>query len=259
MHLRVDSSLPLHGWTVLSLRPRGQHAGLRAAAARHGARTLALSPHAIETLAGDANRDALRQALAADIILFTSPNAVRSAASMQDVAPLRRKRVLAVGSGTRDALRGLGIDPQVPARMDSEGLLAMPDLVDVGGRNVGLVTGAGGRNLLAPALRRRGAELVRADTYRRVPVALPTRAQSALATALASPSRVLLVLSSAEALQCLLGQLTAPMRERLSGIAVVAASVRLADAARNAGFRRIAIAASARPAALLNAAADAFV
>lgn len=259
MHLRVDRSLQLRGWTVLSLRPRGQHDGLRAAAARRGARTLALSPHAVETLDDDDTRDALRQALAADIVLFTSPNAVRSAGSLLDLAPRRTQIVLAIGSGTRGALHRLGVEAQAPARMDSEGLLAMPALVDVSGRNVGLVTGAGGRNKIAPALRRRGATLLRADTYRRVPAALPTRAQATLAAALAAPSRLLLVLSSGEALQGLVGQLPPRECKRLAGVAVVAASERLVDAARDAGFRRIAVASSARPAALLNAAADAFV
>ena len=42
-------------------------------------------------------------------------------------------------------------------------------------------------------------------------------------------------------------------------IAVTAASERLAQAARDAGFRRIAVAGDARPASLLRAAADAFV
>lgn len=259
MSLGIDCSLPLAGWTVLSLRPRGQHGSLRAAAARLGARTLALSPHAIETHDDKATRDALRQAMAADIVLFTSPNAVRSAHALQALSARRRQTVLAVGSGTRNALRRLGIGALAPTRMDSEGLLGMPALGDVGGRKVGLVTGAGGRNLLAPALRGRGAALVRADTYRRVPAPLPPRMHAALATALASSSRLLLVLSSAEACQQVLVQLTPPLQERLSSIAVVAASPRLAKAARDAGFRRIAIAPSARPAALLHAAAEAFV
>ena len=42
-----DGALPLHGWTVVSLRPRGQHASVRCAAAPLGARTLGLSPFAI--------------------------------------------------------------------------------------------------------------------------------------------------------------------------------------------------------------------
>ena len=46
--------------------------------------------------------------------------------------------------------------------------------------------------------------------------------------------------------------------EALAGAAVVAASARLADLARETGFRRVAIATDARPASLLQAAADAF-
>lgn len=259
MHPRADPSLPLQGWTVLSLRPRGQHGGLRSAASRVGARTLALSPYAIETLDDAATRRALQQALGADIIVFTSPNAARSAAALQDLATRRNPVVLAIGSGTRAALQRLGIDAAAPARMDSEGLLAMPALADVTHRRIGLVTGAGGRNLLAPALRGRGAEVIRADTYRRVPVALTVRTRTQLDRGLASPSHLLLVLSSADALDALHAQLSPALRERLSGIAVVAASTRLAGAARAAGFHRIATASSARPSALLRAAVDGFV
>lgn len=259
MPARVDASLPLHGWTVLSLRPRGQHGGLRAAATRAGARLLALSPQAIEARGDGATRAALRQALDADIVLFTSPNAVRSASTLQDLALLRGQQVLAVGRGTRSALRRRDIDAEAPARMDSEGLLAMPALNDVAGRRIGLVTGAGGRNLLAPALRERGARVARADTYRRVPVALSARGQSGLAALLAAPRRILLVLSSADALEGLLAQTAPALRQRLTAIPVVAASARLAQAAEVAGFRRITVASSARPADLLHAAADAFV
>ena len=259
MHAGHHATLPLDGWTLLSLRPRGQHGGLREAAARSGARLLALSTQAIEWIDDASSRAALRQALKADVLLFTSPNAVRGANAMQALSRRRQQRVLAVGSGTRNALGRLGIEAQAPAQMDSEGLLAMPGLVDVAGLRVGVVTGMGGRDLLAPTLRRRGAEVTRADTYRRVPVALAARARAGLAVALASPERVVIALSSAEALAGLLAQLPMTMGPSLARISVVAASTRLAQAAADAGFRRIATAASARPAALLRAAADAFV
>lgn len=259
MHAGAHATLPLNGWTLLSLRPRGQHAGLRAAAARWGARLLALSAQAIELLDDASARAALRQALNADVLLFTSPNAVRGANALQALSPSRQQRVLAVGSGTRSTLGRLGIDAQAPARMDSEGLLGMPQLADVADLRIGVVTGVAGRDLLAPTLRRRGAEVTRADTYRRVPVALPARAQAGLAAALATPERVVIALSSAEALAGLLAQLPVGTRHALSGCAVIAASARLAKSAADAGFHRIAISASARPAALLRAAADAFV
>ncbi len=77
--------------------------------------------------------------------------------------------------------------------------------------------------------------------------------------ALAKPQRVVLALSSAEALDAVLRQRPAKLETSLRRIAVAAASERLAQVARDAGFRRVAVAADARPAALLRAAADAFV
>ncbi len=254
----ADQALPLQHWCVLSLRPRGQHAGLRAAAARCGARTVALSPFAIETRDDAATRTSLKQALRADRVLYTSPNAVAAAAALQSLQPKRGQTVLAVGSGTRRALRRLGIDAQAPRRMDSEGLLAMPALTDVAQRRIGLVTGAGGRNLLAPALRKRGAELLRADVYARVPLPLSSATLERLRGALAVPQRVVLALSSYEALQQVRAGLPADLRKAFLRIAVVAASARLADAARDAGFRRIAVGSDARAAALLRAAMDGF-
>ena len=56
--------------------------------------------------------------------------------------------------------------------MDSEGLLELPALQELAGIDVGLVTAPEGRGLLAPALRERGAELLRADVYVREPIAL---------------------------------------------------------------------------------------
>ncbi len=254
----ADQSLPLQDWCVLSLRPRGQHAGLRATAARCGAHTLALSPFVIEACDDAATRTALQHALRADLVLYTSPNAVAAAAAMQSLAPKRGQRALAVGTGTQRALRRLGIDADAPQRMDSEGLLAMPQLGDIADRRIGLVTGAGGRGLLAPALHKRGAVVLRADVYARVPLRPSPIALDKLRVALASPQSVLLPLSSGEALQHVLAEISEPLRKPFARIAIVAASARLAELARETGFRRIAIATDARPASLLRTAIDAF-
>lgn len=239
----------------MSLRPRGQHAGLRAAAARGGARLLAVSPVAIAQLDDAQTRRDLRAALAADLVLFTSANAVRAATALGPLQARRGQAWLAVGAGTRRALARVGIDATAPARMDSEGLLGLPQLEHVHGQRIGLVTAPGGRGVLAPTLTRRGATVLRANVYARTTVALSRPQREALDAALQRPARVLLALSSGEALDALLAQVAAP---GLRKAAVVAASERLADTARAAGFHRIAIAASARPAALMRAAADAF-
>lgn len=216
---------------------------------------LAMSPIAIRLLDDAGSRRGLQAALAADIVLFTSPNAVRAAAALRALKARRGQDWLAVGAGTRGALARAGIDAGAPARMDSEGLLGLPALASVRGKQVGLVTAPGGRGVIAPTLEARGARVVRANVYARETVALTARQRQALQAALQAPARVLLALSSGEALQALLAQVTTPS---LHKVAVVAASERLAEAARAAGFRRVAVATDARPASLLRAAQAAF-
>ena len=253
------STLPLQGWTVLSLRPRGQHAGLRAAAARQGAQLLALSPMRIAPNTDADSRVILQRALAADTVVFTSPNAVEAAHALQPLAHAGEQTWLGVGAGTLRALQLLGIDATAPARMDSEGLLALPALQALAGRTVGLVTAPGGRGLLADALVARGANLLRANVYTRVADTITPASWQRLSAALATPARTLLALSSGEALQLLLAQVPANLADALREARVVAASDRLAQLARDAGFAHVSTASSARPAALVSAGIDAFV
>ncbi|WP_240096584.1 uroporphyrinogen-III synthase [Thermomonas flagellata] len=245
---------PAARWTVLSLRPAGQHAGLRRAAARAGGRLLALSPLAIVPAGEAAVRAALAQALACPRVVVTSANAVAAAAAL---APLRARRGqvwLAVGSSTRRALARIGIPALAPQRMDSEGLLALPALQDVAGLHIGLLTGRGGRDRLLPALRARGAIPVRADLYARQPRMIPARRWQALRAAWVPPVPLWLALSSAEALQAWQAQLPPDLAARLPQLPVVAASARLAEVARAAGFTRLAVAAAPTPPALVQAA-----
>ncbi len=244
----------LRGCYVISLRPVGGHAPLRRAAAAHGARVLALSPWRIEARSDAATRRALREALRADAVVFTSPAAVRAAAALQALRARRGQDWLAVGAGTAAALRRAGIDRvHVPERMDSEGLLALPALRAVRGRTVALVTAPGGRGALAATLRRRGARLLRADVYARVPVTPAAAAVARLRALRSAPLR--LALSSGEALLGVLASLPPDVAARLRDARVLAASARLAALARGQGFRDIAIAADARPRSLLAAVA----
>jgi uroporphyrinogen-III synthase len=245
---------PLQECYVISLRPVGAHGALRRAAAARGARVLALSPWRIEARDDAATRGALRAALAADAVAFTSPNAVRAAARLQSLRPRRGQAWLAVGAGTAAALRRAGVDgATAPSRMDSEGLLALPRLRAVRGQRIGLVTAPGGRGALAPALRQRGAEVVRADVYARVAIAPSPRAVAALQALRARPW---LALSSGEALEQVLATLPAPAAGALRRARVVAASARLADRARQLGFADVRLAADARPASLVSAMLD---
>jgi uroporphyrinogen-III synthase len=241
------------GWYVISLRASGDHQGLRRAAARRGARLLALSPWRIQARADEATRTALASALQAERVLFTSPAAVDAAAQLHALRARTGQQWLAVGSGTAQALHRRGIaDVLHPSRMDSEGLLAMPELQHLEGSQLGFVSAPDGRNLLAPSLVARGAHLLRADVYTREDMPLLATAVVKLQN-LAAPACVLI--SSSGALDRVMRQLPAPARAALLAHPAVVASERLAEHARASGFREVLTAAGPRPVQLLDAAA----
>jgi uroporphyrinogen-III synthase len=244
------------GWYVISLRPQGEHGAMRRAAAAHGARVVALSPWRLQSHDDAAARAALHAALAAPRVLFTSPVAVRAAMALQQLRSLPGQHWIAVGSGTARALQQAGIaSVQSPARMDSEGLLDLPALHALDGVAVGLVTAPQGRDVLASELGKRGAQLLRADVYTRVPVTLSRRVLHRLRTLDAPAS---LALSSGAALQQVIASLPGDVLAGLRSMPVVAASQRLMQVARDAGFTEVTVADGPLPKQILAAMARSF-
>src|SRR5690606_3258805 len=163
-------------WYVISLRPTGQHASMRRAAARHGGAVIALSPWSIQARDCPDAREALRSALEAPFVVFTSPAAAQAAATLQALRRRPTQHWFAVGAGTAASLRRAGVERvESPERMDSEGLLALPGLQRLAGQHLGLVTAPGGRGTLVPAFEARGALVLRADVYERVAQPLAPR------------------------------------------------------------------------------------
>ncbi|QNP41913.1 uroporphyrinogen-III synthase [Lysobacter solisilvae (ex Woo and Kim 2022)] len=244
-------------WYVISLRPRGEHDVLRRAAARYGAGLIALSPWKLVLKDGPATHADLRAALAAAVVVFTSPTAVHAARALQPFAPRPGQHWCAVGAGTAAALHDAGVGVGVgtvhaPTRMDSDGLLALPVLQDVRGREVGLVTAPGGRGEIAPALEARGARILRADVYGRELIPLDA---AAVHQVQAADVPLALALSSGEALQRVLDAIPAGAAAKLRNAHVVAASERLCVLARSLGFGDVSAASGPRPDDLLAAAA----
>lgn len=236
---------------MISLRPRGEHAGLRAAAARAGAGLIALSPWRLVFHNDDATCAALDAALDAPRVVVTSPAAVRAAAALR---PLRGVDAhwCAVGAGTAAALRRAGArSVEVPARMDSEGVLALPALQDIAGSAVGLLTAPGGRDAIAPALASRGAQVRRTDVYMRDVLA---PAPSAVAALERIDAPCALALSSGEALRQVLAALPPTAVRKLRDAQVLAASERLVALAHGLGFGDVVRAAGPRPGQLVAAA-----
>ena len=103
------------------------------------------------------------------LCIFISANAVRFGLPQLGSALARDSdlTVIAVGNKTRNTLAAEGIQAQVPVRADSEGLLAMPALSAPDSRDVVIVKGEGGRELLASELTGRGARVTEWACYRR--------------------------------------------------------------------------------------------
>ncbi|HJR12487.1 MAG TPA: uroporphyrinogen-III synthase [Rhodanobacteraceae bacterium] len=240
---------PLAGVRIAITRPAGTGAALARRVRELGGAPLLL-PGSTLREAPDAAiaRKTLQTALACDIAIFTSPAAVRFA---RRLGVLRsRAPMLAPGAGTLRAVHRAGFpNAEAPAREDSEGILALPALRHVRGLHIGIVGAAGGRGLLDRELTARGATVVHAHVYRRLPPRLDRRHAGALLHATHKPLYVLL--SSAEALANILAALPGDAHHALLAGAGVVSSARLATAARKAGFNRVLRAASTHSDTLL--------
>lgn len=224
----------LAGLRVWITRPAHQSGGLAAAVEAAGGRVLRQPLLAIEPprAAAAARRD-LAAAENADVVVFTSANAVAGAWELSpEWSP--RGRLTAVGGGTAADLHARTHAPVLtPADYSSEGLLALDELADVDRRHVAIVGGEGGRRRLDAALRERGARVTRAAVYRRVPVSIPAPRLRALLEGADA-----IVITSGEALAHLAAITPAALRPRLHGRQLVVPSARVLKQAHDLGFAR---------------------
>lgn len=251
-----DPHAPLAGATIVITRPSAMFSAPARAVRRLGGRPLSLPGLALRPLRSLETKPARRGRF--DAWIFTSPAAVRFGAPL---LPARRMRsridAFAIGEGTARALARQGIRARVPPeRSDSEGLLAIAELAKVRGWRIALVGAPGGRNRIAPALRRRGAAVVALDVYERVPPRLTRRHFDALD---AAKDPLVMLVSSGESLANLVALVPAKTLARLRGQIIVVSSARLAAIARKQSFGEIVLARSASPRDLIAAAASALV
>ncbi len=251
---KPTTALPLAGATLLLTQPADS-----ARALRTRVRALGGTPLRLPGLSVCVTREPLRaiQPLrtAHALWVFTSPAAVRACFALLPAwRPRSREVVLAVGAGTRRALARRGVAARAPqAGASSEALLALPELAAPQGRHVALVTARGGRNLIAPTLRQRGARVEIIEVYERHAARLSRRHFDALA---AAPTPWLTLLSSAEALDHLCRAVPPVLAARWRTQPLIVASARLAALAQTQGFAQIRVARSALAEDLLATAAQ---
>ncbi len=192
------------------------------------------------------------------LVMFVSANAVLQFFAWRPatVAWPHHVRAGATGPGTTAALVSSGapaaciVQPAPDAAtLDTEALWAQLQDEDWSGRHVLVVRGEDGRDWLADTLRERGAAVHFVAAYHRVLPTLSKGERALLALAVAAPARHLWLFSSSQAVMNL--------RSLASGAdwghsAALASHPRIAQAAQEAGFGRVAVAAPS-PASVLQA------
>ncbi|MBI5891993.1 MAG: uroporphyrinogen-III synthase [Nitrosomonadales bacterium] len=235
----MTSGVPLAGLNIVVTRPRGQAAGLVQRIEQLGGKPLLFPLLEIDAVRDDQLlRKQLAQLKQADLAIFISSNAVRyGMAAIRAAGDLPATLVLAaVGQGSATALRALGIERIiVPAeRFDSEGLLALPELQDVAGKQVMIFRGDGGRELLGDTLKARGAQVEYVTCY------LRSKPELDAETMLGSSPDAIAVTSS-EALGYLWEMLDTTQRKRVGAIPLFVPHARIAEAARQQGWQQVVV------------------
>ena len=225
---------------IVITRPARQAAGLAREIAALGGRPLVFPAIVILPSADVAALRAVQSNLASyDITIFVSANAVEYGVGDPAAWPVGIL-TLAPGSGTAAALAAAGIpNARVPATtMDSEGLLALPELVDVAGKRIVIFRGDGGRELLRTALEARGATVVQVECYRR---AKPQSGAEGLIDAWRDKCVDAVTLTSGEGLDNLWSILGSEGREHLAATPAFVPHESIAELARELGLRQVII------------------
>lgn len=244
----MTRALPLSGWTLVSLRPRNQHAAVRRAAHARGAQVIAASAYKLAALPDNGD---LEQLLDCPIRIASSPNAVRYAARHKPLPG----HWLAVGNATAGALLRAGAGSvHVAEPQTADGLLNLDILQSVRGRRIGLLTAPDGRGLLERALPERGARLVIANSYQRLPVKMGAATRQRIAAA--GPATAVLV-TSQRAFQRFFAQFDDAAQQALKSRICIASSTRLLEYLQAQGFVRVLQSRSTLPQDTLQALADA--
>jgi len=228
------SAAPLAGVGVIVTRPARQAGAFVQRLAALGADAIVFPTIAILPPVDTAALARVHASLDTfDLAFFVSANAVEYGVP-QGVRWPARLAAYAPGPGTAQALADVGVaDVRVPATtMDSEGLLARPELADVRGRRAVIFRGDGGRELLGDALRARGADVVHVACYRR---ARPSGDASGLVAAVREGRADVLTVTSSEGLDNLVA-LAGADAATLARLPTFAPHPRIAAHARALGF-----------------------
>lgn len=235
---------PLRGRVIAITRPAGQFDPLATLIRRAGGEPLAAPlleivpiPDNLALLEATSALDSFHYAI------FISPNSVMHSLPLLlgDKIWPENIHAASIGPGTARALANAGINRcLLPEghQFDSEGLLARPEFQspNIYNRDVLLLKGEGGRELLADTLRSRGAKVHTVTCYRRRPA---ENLGSSLLAAWKAERLDAILISSSEALVHLFSALSSTSIARLKTTPVFVPHPRIAAKAQSLGLNQI--------------------
>ena len=229
---------PLAGASIVITRPARQAAGLAREIAALGGQPLIFPVIIILPPADGAALRTVQWDLAHyDIAIFVSANAVEYGVGDPAAWPAGIL-TLAPGPGTASALAAVGVGNVRTPRttVDSEGLLALPELQAVTGKRVVIFRGDSGRELLKSALEARGARVTQVECYRR---ARPEGGAAGLLEAWREGRIDAVTLTSSEGLDNLWAILGSEGRGYLAATPAFVPHPRIAEHAHAFGLREV--------------------
>jgi uroporphyrinogen-III synthase len=234
----------LRGAGILVTRPARQAAALAAQIAAIGGVPLIFPAIVVVPPDDTARLDAAKQNLDRyDAVVFVSANAVEFGVDDGSQWPSRTV-CFAPGPGTAAALATIGINGvRTPTTtMDSEGLLALPELSAVRGQRIAIFRGNGGRDLLGRTLEKRGAHVDYVECYRRCK---PQAGASGLLAAWRERRIDGVTITSSEGLDNLWDVVGKDGQAQLAATPLFASHARIAERAAALGFREVVVTAPA--------------
>lgn len=245
----MGTDSPLTDQRILVTRPQAQSANLIGLIEQAGGNPISFPVISIKALPRDDWSSLLLDH--AHWLIFVSRNAVECfLAGWQQGLPAQLK-LAAVGDGTASAMReaGLPVDCQPVTSNGSEGLLQMPAMQTMQDKQVVIIRGVGGRELLADTLTERGASISYVEVYRR---ALAQHEHTACINAMHADK---VICTSVTGLDNLC-RILAGFRAELLCKPLVVVSERIRDHARSLGFRWVEVSADASDTAVLQTLID---
>lgn len=214
----------LHGITVLVTRPQAQAVELIEAIRSVGGRVISFPVIEIVPRNENAISDDAARLPNADIVIYVSQNAVKYAIQYAGNALIG-----VIGPATAAAVTAAGysVDIEPESGYDSESLLVLSALKEVAGKQIRIVRGDDGRELLADTLQQRGASVRYLSVYQRTRPAVSPELLAVVETAWRNGDIDAITVMSVETLENLASSLPEQCAQQLGNMRLVTPAARV--------------------------------